>query len=267
MRILLRNYGGNEYVWKDATYKDCQYFITENNQSIRIDEIKIAAIDGQAGQGYVVCNCCGELIENNPTAIDAHYNKRERERDCTSCDHLAYSRDKKRIERTLVAIGDGKYRIKDEIIAELMCGASGWQNIRLTSPEIKRVCVYYKCRRSGVRAPSDIFSQYPGVFDTMITADVLTAKKFKFENHNGNYFIYDMKSRGTIKACVNKSGVVECFIVSSNGTRVKYFYSEKYDKMFYVNGNTYVEGKPYWFREVKFDEAHKKIKALYEGAK
>jgi hypothetical protein len=267
MRILLRNHGGNEYVWKDATYKDDNYFITANNQTIRIDEVQIVTIDGQAGQGHVVCKCCGELIENNPIAIQAHYEKRERERDCTNCNHLTYSRDKERIERTLVPLGNGKHRIKDEIIAELMCGASGWSAVKLTSPEVNRICVYNKCRRSGVRGPNDIFSKYPGVFDTTITADVLAAKKFKFENYNGSHFVYDMKSRGTIKACVNKSGIVECFSVSSNGNRVRFFYSEKYDKMFYSDGHNYVEGKPYWFREVKFDEAYKKIKALYEGAK
>lgn len=260
MRILLRKSDSNEYVWKEATYKKGHWYVG----GIEISETNIAAVDGHNTEGKAMCSFCGEIIDNTAEAIQAHYEKNESERDCTKCEHLAYDSDKKQINRSVVALKDGTHQVKDEFIATLMCGIS-WQKRSLNDEYLSRYCKHFQCRRHGVGEFPDTFSKYPGVFDSAITSDVLVAKKFRFDGYDGKYFLYDMKSRGTIKACVNKSGVVECFRVTSNGTALYFYYSEKYDKMFYNNGSTYAESKPYWFRDAKYDEAHKKIKALYEG--
>lgn len=261
MRILLRNYDDKPYVWKDAEYKDEQYFLDGK----RIYETEIAAVDG-IKTDHVVCKTCGEVILNTPEAIEAHYAKRERERDCASCERLQFSRNEPMPKRKLVDIGNGTFQVTEEFTSKLFC-KDGWRTREMTDQYTLQRCSYMQCRANGVRQFNDIFHKYPGVFDTTVTVDALLAKKFKYNGTQGSYFVYDMRSRGTIKALVNKLGIVECFQVSSNGAKVRYYYSEKYDKLFYASNVIYIEGYPCWFREAKFDEAHDKIKALYEGAK
>lgn len=261
MRILLRKLNNEEYVWQDATFKDEKYYIS--NGAVLVNETNIVSVD-DVKKGYVICNNCGEMIEDDPEKIEAHYKNREASRDCTNCEKLKFDSDKLSLKRTLEKCENGKYHVVEDFVSNLYCGM---YYAKLPVSEAGNNCVFLKCRKSGVRKPDNIFSRYPEVFDSVITSDVLVAKKFRFDNHDGRYFIYDMKSRGTIKACVNSLGIVECFRVSSNGNLVYFYYSEKYDKMFFKNGSTYYDGKPYWFKETKFDEAHAKIKALYEGVK
>lgn len=261
MRILLRKHNNEEYVWKDAIFKDEHYYL--NNENERVYETEIVSVDG-AKKGYVICNNCGAIIEDDLEKIKAHYLERENSQDCTSCTKLKYESNKGNLKRTLEKYDNGKYHVVEDFVSSLYCGMC-YGNVPVS--EAANACTFFKCRKAGVRKPDNIFSKYPEVFDSVITSDVLIGKKFRFDNHDGRFFLYDMKSRGTIKACVNNLGIVECFRVSSNGNLVYFYYSEKYDKMFYNNGSAYREGHPYWFKETKFEEAKAKIKALYEGVK
>lgn len=267
MRILLRRDGDNEYVWKEAIYKNEQYFIVTDGVELRVYDNNIAAVADHEKSGYVVCKACGEMVENTPEAIEAHYTSKENSKDCAKCQHLSFNNNI-RPTRKLVDNGDGTYHVVDEYNSELYCRSNYYKKHMEDVDEV-RECIFFACRRSGMRQSKDIFIAYPGVFDTAITVDVLTEKKYNLDGHNGSYFMYDLKSRGTIKACVNNSGIVECFQVSSNGDRVYFYYSEKYDKLFWCGGSynsNYEEGRPSWFREVKFNAALTKIRALYKGA-
>ena len=269
MRILLRNFDGEKYVWKDATFKNGEYFVEHDDKTFgkmefTVEETLIAAVDG-VENNQVVCNHCGEVIDNTPEAIEAHYKNMENKRDCYQCDNLVFSDRPKVLNREVEKIGDG-YRVTQTMDTNLFCKV-GWSKYDLDGINAKNSCKYLQCRKRGVDTFKDVFHRYPGVFDTVITADALKEKKYKYDGYDGKFFLYDMKSRGTIKACVNESGIVECFRVSSRSWRVYLFYSEKYDKLFYVNGSMYCEGHPYWMTDTKFIEAHNKIKALYEGAK
>jgi hypothetical protein len=267
MRILLRRDDkGNEYVWKDATYKGEKYIVNNGVQDVQVYETNIVAVEGHEKAGYVVCKTCGEFVKNTPEEIAKHYETMEKNRDCSKCCYVSFDNNRK-IHREMVDNGDGTYSVTEEFKSELYCGNNYYKK-KVSEMDIRKQCIAYACRRNGMRPPKDIFAAYPGVFDTAITSDVLLEKKYKLEGHDGKYFLYDMKSRGTIKACVNKSGIVECFRVSSNGDKLYFHYSEKYDKLFYTGGynGTYEEGKPSWFRETKFNEALEKIRALYKGA-
>lgn len=268
MRILLKHVGDKMYVWKNATYKNEKYYIIEDSREIQVNETNIASVEGQEGIGYVVCNNCGALIKNTPEEIEKHYTERENNRDCTKCEFLAFENNVRNKDREVVAAGNGTYHITEKFTSELYCQRNYYSKRKVTHPDIARICTFYDCRRNGVRTPSSIFVKYPGAFDTVITVDALNAKKLKYDEYTGQYFLYDMKSRGTIKACVNQAGIVECFRVSSRGNLMYFYYSEKYDKMFFADSysSTYTEGCPTWFRADKFEEAHQRIKALYEGA-
>lgn len=267
MRILLRRYGSETYVWKDATYENEHFYVKNSDGSkANVHEIAIVAVEGDENKGFVVCNNCGALIKNNPAAIAAHYEEKEAQRDCAKCEHIAYAKDKEVLGREIVENGDGTYHVKEEFNAELRCGFTYWNPVSVSSAVRNGTCKYTACRKKGVRATIDIFAKFPGVFDKAITVDALVAKKLKFDGYENGYFLYDMKSRGTIKACANEKGIVECFLVTSRGRHIHFYYSEKYDKMFFKNGTRYEEGHPYWVTEKKFEEAHQKIKELYKGA-
>lgn len=269
MRILLRVYGDNEYVWKDATYKNERYYLTdpESGWETEVFETNIAAVEDHAGGDYVVCMNCGEVIPNTPEAIEAHFVEKESTRDCTNCRYLQFDSNRRNLSRTLVDQGNGVYTITENFESNLYCNSTYYRK-RVEDVDFASTCTFYRCRQVGTRPPRDIFSNYPNAFDTAITVDTLIEHKYKADGKDGRFFLYDMKSRGTIKACVNSLGIVECFRVSSNGGKLYFYYSERYDRVFMDTGwdRNYVMSLPYWFRENKYEEAMKKIRALYEGA-
>ena len=268
MRILLRRDDkGKEYVWCDATYKKERYYRLLNGCEVEVYETNIAAVEGHEKANYVICNCCGEAITNTPEEIEKHYKKSENSKDCTQCRFLSfdnYTPDKK---RQIVALGEGKYDITENFTSSLYCNST-YSKRRVEEVNLRSNCLFYRCRMQGTRPPRDIFANYPDAFETLITVDTLIEKKYKLDGNEDGYFLYDMKSRGTIKACVNSLGIVDCFRVSSNGDKVYFYYSEKYDRVFLGSrwDRNYMTSIPHWFREAKYEEALKKIRALYEGA-
>lgn len=275
MRILLRTYGGEEYVWKEATYKKENFFIVNNDgEDSAIEECNIAATDGHNMAGYVVCAYCGEMVLNTEEEIEKHYAAIESKRDCTTCDKLYVDGDHNTLRRTITPNEDGTYSVSDIITARLFC-RNYYNKYEISTNQAKKVCKFLQCRRNGMREASDFFSKYPDAFDSIITVDAVVAQKYKYDKRNyisygytrRNLHMYDMKSRGTIKACVNENGIVECFQASSSGEVYRFFYSAKYDKMFYAKYGNYREGRPDYFSQKKYDELLTKVRALYAAAK
>lgn len=271
MRILLRrDEKNNAYVWCDATYKNERYYRTIDGTETEVYETNIVAVEGHTSANYVVCCCCGEVIPNTPEEIEKHYKKMEDEKDCTQCRYLSFDSFLNNKKRQLVDLGDGRYDVTETFTSSLYCNAN-YSRRRVEEVNLRNSCVFYRCRQQGVRPPRDIFAVYPDAFDKAITVDALVdanGKPLKFDGLDDGYFLYDMKSRGTIKACVNPLGIVECFRVSSNGNQIYFYYSEKYDRVFMASrwDRNYMSSMPYWFREAKYEEALKRIRALYEGA-
>lgn len=268
MQILLKSYGTKEYVWEKAAYKNGHYYVTLDGEDILVNKTNIVSVKG-IDTNKVVCNYCGEFIDNTPEAIEAHFAKSESKKDCINCEYLKFGNNKNGLKRIITQDSNGHYFVKEEFSSDLYCGAN---RLHMESIENKAYvhanCPHLRCRYNGVGKPTEFFHKYPGAFDTAITVDNLNANKLRFDGRNGGYFLYDMKSRDTIKACVNNSGIVECFRLSMYSTGTHYFvYSEKYDKLFFRSGSNYEENAPYWIKQYKLDEMKKKIKALYEGAK
>lgn len=261
MRILLKEYQGKAYVWKDATYENECYLVDGNH----IEEVCIASVMDHPATGMVICNNCGALIPNTPEAIAEHGNARANERDCIKCNHHTFDRNRTITKEELVPTSDGRYKVVQEFESRLYCQQSYYMR-EVNSSDAIRNCIYLKCRNAGMRKPRGILAVQPDAFNSAITVDILKAKKLGYVEYDGKYFRYDMRSRGTIQACVNSSGIVECFNISSRGNRMDFYYSERYDKLYYNDFGWYKEGCPNWFRREKYDEALEKIRALYEGA-
>ena len=193
MRILLRKDNkGNRYVWHEAIYDNERYYLVEHGiKGECVWETRIAAVEDHIKSNYVKCRRCGELIENTPEKIEEHYREREASRNCTNCIYLTFNKSNTP-NRTLVKKDNGQYEITETFTSEIYCNSNYYRK-RMDEVDYNRQCVFHYCRKDGVRPLSDVFANYPGAFDSAITVDALTKKKYKLDVYNGEYFIYDMR--------------------------------------------------------------------------
>lgn len=264
MKILLRNWGGSHYVWKDASWNRGRFFIEP--EKVEVSQISILAIkDDKRADEYVMCVHCGAMIKNDLASIEAHYAEMEAKRDCTKCKNMRENAiDTFDVNYTKNA--DGTYTVKKTILSSLRCKMDWYSPPDINSDRAKQICIYHQCRRQGTQKISDIFTKYPGIFDKNATVDALVAKKYAHDTYRDGFFEYDLKCRNTVKACVNKAGIVDHFIIKSRGYSYIAFYSAKYNKIFWTeNGRDYTEAMPYYMTDNKLEMAMKKIADLYKG--
>lgn len=273
MRVLLRLYDNEEFVWKEAEYKKEGFYVDGK----RVKEINVVATDDCDLSGYIYCNSCGERIKDEPGAFEQHCAEVEAKKDCGTCGYLRIGRIDDNYNRTFHRNENGLYEVTETYNNASLTCTKNYRRCDIESEEAVAGCIFMQCRDNGTRTSDIVFERKPNAFDTVITVDVLQEKKLKFDRKTDNYrtmgiegknyFLYDMKARGTIKACVNSIGIVECFLVTTAGCTKYMFYSEKYNQMFYESNGKYFEGRPYEMTERKYQELFKKVKELYESAK
>jgi Zn ribbon nucleic-acid-binding protein len=263
MKILLRKYGSKYYVWKDAEYSHGDFYV----EDYRIFPKDILAVKDDNRKDSVMCGNCGEIIKNNPEAIEAHFAAKEAERDCFKCGSLRKSYYKS-MEAEVTKNEDGTLTVKETYNAKLTCNNTWYNQPSIDTDAAKRICTFYRCRNTGVMPIKDIFTQYDNPFDKSITVDVLQAKNLVAESYNREFFEYDLKCRNTVKACVNELGIVDHFVIKHRNSRFEVFYSAKYDKLFFcLNGRDYTEDVPDSISQTKYDQAKAKISALFKEEK
>lgn len=265
MEILLRKYNDQYYVWKKAEFKQGGYYITEKSDEFCIPHHMIVAIKKDPNCSYVACKNCGAIIKNDTASIEAHYAAEEAKRDCLKCRYVR--QNNKRIENiSYVTNADGRHVVTENYLCDLVCRMS-YQDYNIDSDAAKNRCVYNMCRKQGMKPVEDIFFAKPGLFDKFVTVDALIAKKLDNVEYYDGYFQYDLRSRGTLKACVNELGIVDHFILYYRYNSYNIYYSAKYNEMYFMDDSgRYTTRKPYSVSETKVEEVKKKIAALYEEA-
>lgn len=268
MKILLRQLDDKHYyVWMDAIYKNGHFEIKDKEWGgLTIYQSEILATKDDDRSEYVICNNCGAMIKNDPESIEAHFAASEKNRNCFICPSLRRNKIKM-VNEEMTDNPDGTIKVVETYNADLRCGQVYWNSLSVNSEEVKRYCLYYRCRNRGVSPIEDVFTKYPNLFDKNITVDVLNAKKFVPDEGGmkNDHFEYDMKLRNTLKACVNKLGIVDHFIVKCRSYKYHAYYSAKYDKLFFssARGN-YTESLPDYMSEAKYNQVKAKISALYK---
>lgn len=264
MKILIRQYESKYYVWKDAEWQDGNYVIPNTKQKISMTNILAVTEDNRIG--YVQCYHCGKLIKNDPESIEQHFAEVEARKDCLKCEKMVPYGDKMSPVLTIERNADGTYSVVEKYNTKLGCRASYYYTQNIESEKVKRDCIYLQCRRNGVREINDAFVKYPGMFEKQITADTLVANKCVFEGYNDGYYEYDMKMRGSVKACVNEMGIVDHFVVLARGWRYIFYYSDKYKKIFFNYYDKYYENTRDYITDSKADSIIKKLSSIYEEA-
>jgi hypothetical protein len=267
MEILIRKLDSTNYVWKNAMWTNGEYYFKDEDGDDRyISANQILAVKDDNRIGYAQCAHCGALIENNPESIERHYAEEEAKKDCLSCRYLTtYGRAENK-QVTYTPNGNGTYKVVNTYDTKLACGYGYW-NQDILSESAKKECIHMQCRRYGVHPINDVFVKYPGPFVRFVTVDVLNEKQYPYERYNARYFEYDMKCRDTLKACVNDLGIIDHFIVTMRGHRHTLYYSDKYDKLFYYDGNGYNDEISHILSESKEKQVRSKISALYKEVK
>lgn len=265
MEILLRGTQENNYKWESAVWKKGYYYITDElGFESRINETNILAVKNDERIGKVQCGYCGEIIENNSESIENHYATTEAKRNCLECDNVTIGR-RENVKYTYTPNKDGTYNVVENFVANLMCDLHYWV-YDINSETAKRDCIYTQCRRRGVREIDSIFVKYPEPFVRQITVDVLKAKKYPCEGFHSGYFVYDMRVRNTLKACVNEMGIVDHFIVTHRGWDYVMYYSDKYNKLFGIDNGKYRDNAVDNTSESKVNSTIKKISELFKEA-
>ncbi len=263
MEVLLRKFGEEYYVWKEASYKQgCLFLESDNSQ---ISQINILAIRNDNRKDCVECAHCGAIIHNDPESIEAHFAEQEAKRDCFHCSELSYS-NIGNIDVQYVKIDDGTYTRTAMDKVKLYCGKYMWSRNPIDSPAADATCKYTQCRKKGVREISDIFAKYPDLFDKQATVDTLNEKNSTYEGYKGGFFVYDLKCHNVVKAYVNPLGIIDHFTISFRTHTMIAFYSAKYDKIFFKNWEEYSENVPYDISNTRYKQAKAKISALYKEA-
>ena len=266
MKALLRKYQGQYYVWKPVEWTNLTYYLIDDDGArLEINQNEIVAIDENIGNGYVVCQHCNKLIKNDPESIEAHFKEEEAKRDCIRCKHLTTGDDKNVLDATLQKNDDGTYKVTQTFIAALYC-KMGWYAKLIDSRDAVANCEYMQCRKRGVAPIADILIKYPGVFEKLITVDTLISKKCENERYINGYFEYDLKCRGSLKACVNEMGVVDHFKLYYRGYVQKLYYSSKYNMLFISDSGCYRENMPYFISDKKCEQIKEKLASLYKEA-
>lgn len=260
MKVLLRRYGEKYYVWKDAVWKDGWYYVDRES----INQSDIISIKEDDREKFVRCLNCGAFIKDDPESIEKHFADEEAKKDCFNCGCLRVN-NTNNVDVVYKKNEDGTYHQTRNADVFLLC-SQFWPHKNIDSQDIHKGCIYHRCRHAGVQKISDVFVEHPGLFDKQITVDVLKAKGFEYEGYRNGYFEYDLKLRGSLKACVNELGIVDHFLVKYRYYSANAYYSEKYDKLIYAYRGEYCDHNRVNVSESKHNSAKAKISALYKEA-
>lgn len=266
MRILLRKLDSEYYVWKNAEYSDGYFqWVDEHGCANRVRLSNILKVDNNNENGYVVCNSCGELIENNPEAIERHFAKKEVSKDCLSCTYLRTVKQTD-LGKAITKKEDGTYDVVEHYTAILKCYRECWRGEDINSQRIPQMCKFYDCRRHGVSVANDIIN-YPDLFNVQATVDMLNANKYSYERYSNGYFEYDLKCNNAVKACVNPLGIIDHFIIKCRTHTWDVYYSATHEKLYFKEHDCLSPELPNKLTQNRYEQAKAKIASLYKRSK
>lgn len=262
MKILLRNYNGEQYVWKKAEVKDAATFTLEDGGTA--NQTNIVSISRDNRKKFVRCSACGEIVRNTPEAIKKHTDRASTSATCFGCPYLREGGGKQ-LSAKYTLQEDGSYIVNTKKSTKLVCKIS-YRYYDINSPEAREYCGFKQCATAEMKSIEDVFTKYPGVFDDMITVDKVLDNGFteRREYTSRSAVYYKLKARNNITAVVNKLNIVDYFVIDYRGHQISVMYSKKYNKLFDTTNGVYRELKSIWFMpDTTFANIKAKIASLY----
>lgn len=268
MKALIRDHNNEQLVYVNVKHNGNR-FLDEEGREIAITNIIDVFRDNRTK--YVRCSNCGELIKNTPEAIEAHWRVKASRKNCLQCEKMRETYSKTPIKKTFVpdAKDPDRYIVTNKYSVNLVC-SMGYRTVNINSEDAKTNCKYFRCKNATYTPISDIFTQYPHLFDTLPTVDMLIKKKWKFNGFvsNQRYISYIHPHMKTLTAFANCKGIVTQFSLKIGSRCYSFMYSKKYDNFVYMGVSQYSFDFPYEVRNAsKSTSAFAKVKELFEEVK
>lgn len=265
MKILLRNFRGKIYVWKDAKYEKKGFTV----DGATIQETNIVSIMNDTRKHYVKCSHCGEIFRKGSKKWEKHIVPITDTHKCFACRYLRPSRGNvQSVKYSLLP--NGRYAATQKSEVDLLC-TYGYPSRDINSESARNHCELNRCTDATQVEIEDVFTTNPGVFDEMITIDKVIENGYKDAYESCGNTFYKLKAKNNIVAVVNEMNIVDKFSVTYKNTTWEVYYSKTYNKCytpFYeyrVEGNVYKEWNPnsYDLPTSTKENIIKKIASLY----
>ena len=258
MKVLLKHFNDEVYVWKNAEMGEVGLFVVEGKE-INYDNIVSVSRDNR--KKFVKCSACGEIIKKSD--IDEHRAKGSTSATCFGCQYMRENGGKQlSVKYSLQEDGSYVGTIKKNV--KLMCNKVFYHRVDINSQDARDNCRYKNCATAEMSKIEDIFTRYPGVFDDIITVDSVVDAGFKERREIGNLVYYTLKARNNIVAVVNKMNIVEYFIIHYRSDSWNVMYSKKYNMLVRMNNGMYRKfERPYNIPTDTFARINEKIASLY----
>ena len=232
MKLLLRKFGDECYVWRNAEMKNETNFIVDGKE---VKQANVVSIYSAHRNKFVKCSACGTILKNTDEEIKEHRLKGTTSATCFGCPNLKEYGSKTKSCKYVLQ-DDGKYiaTIKKEM--NLICGRSWYHNYNINSQEARTNCIYKGCIVATMESIKDVFTEYPGIFDDIITVEDRDQKR------DGTTW-YTLKGRDNIIAIVNAINIVDGFMVSRYSNNWNVVYSKKYNEFYCIWNGKYRKWK------------------------
>ena len=265
MKAFLRNWNGEIYVWKDVEYSDGKFSTATTGEII--EKTNIISLKDDNRNKFVRCSVCGKEFLRDSEEWYQHITKINDTSKCFTCRYLTeWSLSSSKTTYTMNECG--RYEATRTYQTSLAC-RNVFGSPDIDSETARNSCYYNRCVGAEAAMVSDIFTEYPGVFDNMATIKQVLKCGYKEVDEGINTTKFRLKGKNNIYAVVNNLQIIDHFEVHYRNTKWTIYYSDKYQKYytFQYTGNgtyNYVE----WDRQHQlptesFEYIKAKIASLY----
>ena len=256
MKILLRRWRGEDYIWRTAKYDNSGFKVDDLN----VDYTNIVSVANDNRKNYVRCAACGTVIKNNSSEIEKHKSRHLTSDSCLTCSWLR--KDQGNVLSTkYIKKSDGSYVEKVKRGVVLRCNAD-WRVRNIDESEARERCLFKVCANANMEPIIDIFTQMPGLFDNMVTVNAITKigynTKESYEANMYKHYRLNILDDYAVYAVVNILGIIDHFFLIDGWDETKVYYSKKFDKLFRSYDGEYKEFEAYFENELKAE-----IRKLY----
>ena len=241
MKILLREYNDQQYVWVTAKYDGYKFIVNGRKQY----ETNIVSVINDNRKNYVICSSCGKMFPKKGKKFTKHKEEARTINPCLTCRNMI-ANEKTETTTKYVINDDGTFTRKMETVVNLFCNSHFWTTPQCNSEEAINGCKLRQCETAKGEEIHDIFTDLPGIFDDIITVDKILDNGYEQINwQDACVAEYSINSSIGLRAYVNRLGIVDKFYIDTYEYGGYVWYSKKYDEFFtYSSHDTYTIWMP-----------------------
>lgn len=241
MKILLREYKDQQYVWVTAKYDGYKFIVDGRKQY----ETNIVSVINDNRKNYVKCSSCGKMFPKNGKKFAKHKEEARTINPCLTCTRMI-AQTRQNSTTKYVINDDGTFTKKTEETVDLFCNGRFWSTPKCNSEEAIINCNLRQCETAKGEEIHDTFTDLPGIFDDIITVDKILDNGYEQINWQDNCVAeYSINSSIGLRAYVNRLGIVDKFYIDTYDYGGYVWYSKKYDEFFtYSGSDTYTVWVP-----------------------